>query len=81
VWETRFGSLIRKGILATLNYHHGEPVPLATIAAKAEASVRATQINLRWLEQAGAITVVRRYGPGAANTYFLNVGWKPEGQP
>jgi hypothetical protein len=56
-----FGSATRKAIVYTLADHHngdsGRCDPgIETIARESDATVRATEINLRWLERAGPIT-------------------------
>ena len=73
-----FGSATRKAIIFVLSDHHnggsGRCDPgIETIAREADASLRATEINLRWLERAGAITVLRRQG--RPNSYILNFAW------
>jgi hypothetical protein len=73
-----FGSPIRKAIAYTLADHHngdsGRCDPgIETIAREADASVRATEINLRWMERVGVLTVLRRQG--RPNCYVLNFAW------
>jgi hypothetical protein len=74
----RFGSPIRKAIAYTLADHHngdsGRCDPsVPTIAREADAGIRAVEINLRWMERAGAIAILRR--PGCRNAYILNFAW------
>jgi hypothetical protein len=73
-----FGSPIRKAIAYTLadhrNHESGRCDPsVPTIAREADAGIRAVEINLRWMERAGAISILRR--PGRCNSYILNFAW------
>jgi hypothetical protein len=75
-----FGSSAKKAIAYVLGDHHNAETgrldpSIATIAREADLSVRAVQTNLREMERAGALMVLRTPGRRCC-TYILNWDWR-----